>query len=93
MKGLFFVNQNGQMITLPKLYRVIKIKFWSLRMGIGSNGGAIFDIDREVVRRARRARIKEGWKWQLLDCENFGESENYEDDFCLNEYSEYVIVI
>ena len=90
--GLFFINQNGDMVILPKLYRVVKIKFWSLRMGLGSNYGVIFDVDTEVVRKARRVRIKEGWKWQLVDCDDFYLNENEEDELCLNEYNEFELV-
>lgn len=56
-------------MKLPKLYRVVTIKFWSLRMGVGSGLGAIFDIDTQVTRRCRRILDGDGWTWQLVDYE------------------------
>lgn len=55
----------------PKLYAPVKIKFWSLRNGLGPNLGVIFDIDTEVVRVCRRVLCRDswndsGWKWQLV---------------------------
>jgi hypothetical protein len=54
-------------MDMPKLYRPVKIKFWSLRNGLGENYGVIFDIDEEVERIARRVLCDEGWKWQIKD--------------------------
>lgn len=51
---------------LPKLYRVVNIKFWSLRMGIGGCGG-VEEYDIQVERKARRVLCDDGWKWQLID--------------------------
>ena len=54
-------------MDLPKLYRVVVIKFWSLRNGIGNSGGVIFDEDEQVTRMARRVLCTEGWKWFIKD--------------------------
>jgi len=51
----------------PKLYAPVKIKFWSLRNGLGSNLGVIYDIDTEVTRKCRRVLCASGWKWQLIN--------------------------
>lgn len=51
----------------PKLYAPVKIKFWSLRNGLGRDLGVIYDIDTEVVRTCRRVLCKGGWKWQLVN--------------------------
>ena len=60
-------------MKLPKLYRVVKIKFWSLTVGVGSFGGVMFDIDVEVERLARRVRCSDGWKWQLITSQYLGD--------------------
>ena len=54
-------------MKLPKLYRVVKIRFSSLRNGIGGCGGVEFDCDEMVERKARRVRTNAGWKWQIPD--------------------------
>jgi hypothetical protein len=59
------------MNKLPKLYRPVKIKFWSLRNGLGSNYGMIFDIDRQVERTCMRVLNKNGgWFWQIKNIIN-----------------------
>ena len=58
------------MSGIPKLYRVVEIEFSSLRNGIGSSMGVIFDIDTMVKRKARRVIGGEGWKWQLFNYES-----------------------
>lgn len=50
---------------MPKLGRVIEVDLDVLRMGIGSGGGVIFDIDKVVPRKVRRVMSKDGWRWQL----------------------------
>lgn len=52
-------------MDLPRLYAPTRIKFWSLRNGIGGGYGVIFDVDTEVECIAARVRCDEGWKWQL----------------------------
>ena len=59
-----------------KLYRPVKIKFSSLRNGLGDSLGMIFDIDTYVERVAMRVACKDGWKWQIKDL-----SKLYEWDF------------
>jgi len=54
-------------MKLPRLYAPVKIKFWSLRNGLGANYGVIFDIDTEVERKCRRVKCDGGWKWQIVD--------------------------
>lgn len=62
-------------MTLPRLYAPTRIKFWSLRSGLGSNYGVIFDIDTEVERLCRRVRTTDGWKWQIV---NFSDIEEWD---------------
>lgn len=55
-------------MELPNLRKTVKIKFWSLRNGIGEGLGVIFDIDTKVERYAYRKRTKDGdWKWQIRE--------------------------
>lgn len=51
---------------LPKMFRVIEVDLDVLRNGIGSNYGAIYDIDSLVKRKVRRVLHPGGWKWQLV---------------------------
>lgn len=53
-------------MKLPKLYAPVRIRFWSLRMGLGSNYGVIFDVDTQVERKCRRVKCEGGWKWQIV---------------------------
>ena len=53
-------------MNLPRLYAPVKIKFWSLRTGLGQNLGVIFDMDTEVEQLCRRILCPGGWKWQLV---------------------------
>jgi len=64
-------------MELPKLYAPVRIKFWSLRMGLGANFGVIFDIDSEVERKCRRVRCNAGWKWQIVDYAKLAEWDFY----------------
>ena len=57
-------------MTLPKLYKPVYIKFYSLRNGLGCGGGVVFDIDTKVIQQCRRVRIPTGWKWQLCNIES-----------------------
>ena len=50
---------------LPHLRKTVRVKFWSLRNGIGANLGVIYDIDTMVERDAYRVRADDGWKWQI----------------------------
>jgi len=78
---------------LLKLYRPIKVKFWSLRNGLGQNMGVIFDIDTEIERTVMRVRTKNGWKWQIQHLPRLLEWDWYAeiDQECLNEYGAELI--
>ena len=52
---------------LPRLYAPVKIKFWSLRNGIGVDGGVHFDRDAQVVRKCRRVLNNGYWMWQIVN--------------------------
>jgi len=54
-------------MKLPKLYALTKIKFSSLRDGMGENYGIILDIDTDVIRNCRRVLCDDGWKWQIVN--------------------------
>lgn len=80
-------------MELPKLYRPIKVKFWSLRNGLGANLGVIFDIDTEVERTVVRVRTDDGWKWQI---HHFNRTAKWDwhietDQECLNQYGAELI--
>lgn len=61
------------MQQLPKLYAPVNIRFWSLRNGLGSNLGVVFDIDTEVIRKCMRVLCEEGWKWQIVEYNTISE--------------------
>lgn len=61
----------GRIMKLPKLYAPVMLKFWTLRNSIGPNLGVIFDCDAQVVRKCRRVRTSDGWKWQIVDLRYF----------------------
>lgn len=65
------------MRELPKLYSPRKIKFWSLRNGVGANMGAYCDCDTLVERTVVRVACPGGWKWQI---KNLGKL--YKWDWC-----------
>lgn len=79
---------DSYMGKLPKLYRPVKAKFWSLRNKVGDNMGVIFDCDELVERTVMRVRTLNGWKWQiqhlsrLLEWDWCAET----DQECLNDY-------
>ena len=52
-------------MKLPKLYRPVTIKFWSLRDKLGANYGVMPDCDELVERKAMRVLTWSGWKWQI----------------------------
>lgn len=74
-------------MKLPKLYRPIKIRFSSLRNGLGDNYGVIFDIDTMVEREAMRVLAEDGWKWQIKNIAKLSEWDwnVYADKECLDE--------
>ena len=67
------------MTRLPKLYAPTKIRFSSLRNGLGRNGGVIVDMDVDVERTCRRVLCEGGWKWQLVGCFQLLDSECYQE--------------
>lgn len=74
-------------MKLPKLYASVNIKFSSLRNGIGSNYGVIFDCDQMVARKVRRVICNDGWKFQIIDSNKLREWDWFIDidQECLNE--------
>ena len=52
-------------MDLPNFRKTVRIKFWSLRTGIGPNMGVIFDCDEQVERDVYRVKTEGGWKWQI----------------------------
>jgi len=54
-------------MDLPKLRKTVKIKFLSLRNGVGYNLGVIYDIDTEIERECYRVKDGDSWKWQIKD--------------------------
>jgi len=65
--------------NLPKLYRVVSIRFSSLRYGMGDGYGVIFDLDTMVDRIARRVLCEDGWKWQIKDINKLYEWDYFVD--------------
>lgn len=61
------LNGDNEVRKLPKLYAAVKIKFWSLRNGIGAGGGVYFDNDVQVVRKCRRVLCGGYWRWQIVN--------------------------
>jgi len=49
---------------IPKLYRAVKIEFWSLRCSLSLNLG-VTEHDIEVERIARRVPFGDSWKWVI----------------------------
>lgn len=68
-------------MKLPKLYRPIKIKFWSLRNGLGDGYGVVYDIDTEVERTVRRVLCERemGWKFQIVNLNQIREWDYFAD--------------
>ena len=78
-------------MKLPKLYAPTKIKFWSLRNGLGDGLGVVFDIDTKVERICARVRIEGGWKWQIINARNLCEHDYFieTDQETLDEYGDH----
>ena len=68
-------------MKLPNLYSPIKIKFWSLRNGLGDGFGVIYDIDTEVERTVRRVLVERemGWKFQIVNLDKIREWDYFAD--------------
>ena len=77
-------------MELPKLYRVVKITFSTLRTGMGDGWGVIFDCDVLVTKKARRVLCSDGWKWSLVTNYKYRHWDNcdHQDQEILNEYNE-----
>ena len=72
-----------------KLRQIKKVRFWSLRNGIGSSGGVLFDCDTQVKRLCRVVRVADGLKWQIIKKKYQHEWDYYleQDQECLdNEF-------
>ena len=52
-------------MNLPNLRKTVKIRFWSLRSGLGLHLGIIPDMDIQVEREAYHVNTDDGWKWQI----------------------------
>lgn len=63
-------------LKLPKLYSPVFIEFWTLRNGIGSGMGVVFDIDTKVSRKCMRVRVKNTWAWQIV---NYNDLREWDD--------------
>lgn len=73
---------------MPKLYRVVIAELDVLRNGLGSDYGVIFDCDETEIRKVRRVRDVDGWRWQLVREHKDQEQWDYyfgSDRECLNE--------
>jgi hypothetical protein len=69
-----------------KARQIKKIRFNSLRDGLGDGLGVINDIDTQVVRKCRVVHGEYGLKWQLVkDDEYMHHYCNETDQECLNE--------
>jgi hypothetical protein len=74
-------------VNLPKFRETVKIKFWSLRPGLGANLGVIFDMDTQVEREAYRVRTDDDWKWQIKGLRQLKKYDYYaeEDQYILDD--------
>ena len=57
---------------LPGFRKTVRIKFWSLRDGIGASLGVIHDIDTEVERDCYRVKDGDDWRWQVKALNTIG---------------------
>ena len=65
-----------------KLYRVYKIKFWSLRVVISNYGAS--EIDKQVTRKARVVLGENGKQFQLVYKEDYWDYVNDIDQECID---------
>ena len=49
-----------------RLRQIKKLTFWTLRSGLGCDGGVVFDCDTQVTKLCRVVRINDGLKWQII---------------------------
>ena len=79
------------MKKIPKLYSPFTAKFWSLRTGMGYNGGVVFDCDYLTTRKVMRILTKDGWKYQIIGINKsieWCEWDVIQDQEILDEYGE-----
>lgn len=81
-------------MNLPKFRETVKIKFWSLRNGVGPNLGVINDIDTKVVRECYRVKTEDGWKWQIRALNILNKVDWYadEDQYILDDHGSEIEV-
>ena len=74
------------MSDLPKLYRPVRLCFWSLRECFGPNLG-VTEIDEKVIRKCMRVRTDDGWAWQICNASKLREWDWFvdTDQECVNE--------
>ena len=65
------------MRKLPKMYSPVRVRFSSLRNGVGAGLGVIYDIDTMVERVVVRIKTACGWKWQIKDFSKLFEYDYY----------------
>jgi hypothetical protein len=46
--------------------QIKKLTFWTLRSGLGCDGGVVYDCDTKVTKLCRVVRVKNGLKWQII---------------------------
>ena len=71
-------------MKLPKLYRVVNVRFNSTRLSCNENGAS--ELDEVVTRKAMRVLDDDGWRWALSDADLFFDSTNINDQIALNDY-------
>ena len=77
-----------------KARQIKKIRFSSLRDGIGGDYGVINDIDTKVTRKCRAVIDEYGLKWQLVkDSEYHYHYYNEADQECLDELRGEVVEV
>jgi hypothetical protein len=76
-------------MSLPNFRKTVKIKFWSLRNGVGASLGVIHDIDTLVERECYRVRDGDDWRWQIKALNNIGRYDRsaYTDQDTLEAYA------
>ena len=73
---------------MPGFRKTVKIKFWSLRNGVGGSLGVINDIDTLVERECYRVKDGDDWRWQIKALNKIGRHEwsAYVDQDTLEAY-------
>ena len=75
-------------MQLPDFRKTVKIKFWSIRNGLGSSLGVIPDIDTLVERECYRVKDGDDWRWQIKALNKIGRHDcsDYTDQDTLEAY-------